>query len=140
MRRVVFDTSVLVAAVRSRLGASFELLSQLGTGLFEVVVTVPLVLEYEDALMRQVPTTGLSGEDMVNIVDYFCQVGIHQDVFFLWRPVLRDPGDDLVLEAAVAAGCEAIITHNVRDFSGAKAFGVRVLSPGAFLKELRGAK
>lgn len=138
--RVVLDTSVLVAAVRSRHGASFELLSRLGTGTFEVAVSVALVLEYEDALLRHVPASPLDEGDVRDLIDYVCSVAIRQDVFFLWRPSLRDASDDLVLELAVAAGCEAIVTHNVRDFGGSEKFGVRVLTPGKFLHELRGGK
>jgi predicted nucleic acid-binding protein len=135
--RVVLDTSVLVAGVRSRRGASFELLNRLGTGEFEVAVSVSLVLEYEDALLRHVPASPFDETDMRVLVDYVCDVAVHQEIFFLWRPHLRDPNDDLVLELAVAAGCEAIVTHNVRDFEGAEKMGVRVMTPGQFLQELR---
>jgi putative PIN family toxin of toxin-antitoxin system len=135
---VVLDTNVLVAAIRSRRGASFELLSRVGAGDFEIAVSVPLVLEYEDAMLRHRAATALSETDVRDVIDYLCSVAIQQSVFFLWRPVLRDPGDDLVLELAVAAECDAIITHNVRDFGGAGQFGLRVLTPGSFLNELRG--
>lgn len=140
MARVVLDTNVLVAAIRSRRGASFELLSRVGVGDFEIAASVPLVLEYEDAMLRHLAATALSETDVRDIIDYVCSVAIQQSVFFLWRPVLRDPGDDLVLELAVAAECDAIITHNVRDFGGAGQFGLRVLTPGSFLNELRGLK
>jgi len=137
---VVLDTSVLVAALRSRQGASFQLLSRVGTGAFDVAVSVPLVLEYEDALLRQRPSTALTEDDIGAVIDYVCSVALLQDIFFLWRPALRDPGDDLVLELAVAANCDAIVTHNIRDFAGAERFGVRVVTPGAFLNELRGSR
>lgn len=140
MIRVVLDTSVLVSGVRSRRGASFEVLSRIGTGAFEIAVSVPLVLEYEDALLRHLDATALVETDIEDIIDYICSVAIRQEIFFLWRPLLRDPGDDLVLEVAVAAGCDAIVTHNARDFVGAGGLGVRVLSPGVFLNQLRGAK
>jgi predicted nucleic acid-binding protein len=135
--RVVLDTSVLVAAVRSRRGASFELLFGLSEGEFEVAVSVALVLEYEDALLRHVSSSPLNEGDIRDLIDYVCDVAIRQAVFFLWRPALRDPGDDLVLEVAVAASCDAIVTHNVRDFRGVEKFGVRVLTPGKFLREIR---
>jgi putative PIN family toxin of toxin-antitoxin system len=138
--RVVLDTSVLVAGLRSRLGASFQILSRIGTNEFDVVVSVPLVLEYEDALSRHSTATGLSKRDLDDFIDYFCGVAIRQEIFFLWRPSLRDSGDDLVLEVAVAANCDAIVTHNTRDFSGALRFGVSVLTPGAFLRSLGGSK
>ena len=112
----------------------------MGGGHFDIAVSVPLVLEYEDALLRHVSVTPLNERDIGDIIDYVCSVAIRQEVFFLWRPFLRDPGDDLVVEVAVAANCEAIVTHNVRDFEGVGRFGLRVVTPGAFLKELRGAE
>jgi len=136
----MLDTNVLVAALHSRRGASFRLLVRVGTGAFEIAVSVPLILEYEDVLTRDLSEIGLTGEDVSAVIDYMCSVAIRQEIFFLWRPVLRDPGDDLVLEIAVAANCGAIITHNIRDFDRARQFGIRVLSPGAFLNELEGAK
>jgi predicted nucleic acid-binding protein len=136
--RVVFDTNVLVAAVRSRRGASFELLSCIGTGSFALAVSVPLVLEYEDALLRHVAESPLTEADVGDLIDYVCSTAVRQEVFFLWRPFLRDPGDDMVVELAVAAGCESIVTHNLRDFRGAERFGLKVVTPGAFLGELRG--
>jgi putative PIN family toxin of toxin-antitoxin system len=140
MSRVVLDTSVLVSAIRSRRGASFELLSRIGTGSFELVVSVSLVLEYESALLRHATVSGLGEKDVRDLLDYICEVAFGQKVFFLWRPFLRDPNDDLVLELAVAAGCDAIVTHNIRDFAGTEQMGVRVLKPAQFLQELRGAR
>ena len=140
MARVVVDTNVLVAAFQSRRGASFQLLARMGTGVFDIVVSVPLVLEYEEVLARDLASIGVGEGYVRDAIDYICSVAAHQEVFFLWRPVLRDPGDDLVLEVAVAAGCDAIITHNVRDFDRARQFGVRAVSSGTFLHELRGTK
>jgi predicted nucleic acid-binding protein len=99
---------------------------------------VSLVLEYESVLLRHVAASPMSEQDVRDLVDYVCDVGIWQEIFFLWRPHLRDSNDDLVLELAVAASCHAIVTHNIRDFSGAEQLGIRALTPGAFLHELRG--
>ena len=140
MTFVVLDTSVLVAGVRSRGGASFQLLSRIGTGAFDIAVSVPLVLEYEDALIRHLPATALSKGDVLDLIDYICSVAIRHEVFYLWRPNLRDPNDDLILELAVAANCDAIVTHNVRDFADVRRFGLRLLTSGAFLRELGGSK
>jgi putative PIN family toxin of toxin-antitoxin system len=137
MAQVVLDTSVLVAAIRSRRGASFELLSRLGSGALDIAVSVALVLEYESAMLRNKGDSPLSEDDVRALIDYVCAVAHHQRVFFLWRPFLRDPGDDHVLELAVAAGCAAIITHNIRDFQGAEKLGVRIVTPGQFVRELR---
>jgi putative PIN family toxin of toxin-antitoxin system len=130
---VVLDTSVLVAGLRSRRGASFRLLQLLREGRFEIAVSVPLVLEYEAVLMRHAAELAVRPEEVVGIVNYVCQVAHRQDIHFLWRPTLRDPEDEFVLELAVAAGCQAIVTHNLRHFQEAKSLGVQVLTPGDFL-------
>lgn len=129
----MLDSSVLVAALRSRRGASFRLLQLLRNKRFEIAVSVPLVLEYEAVLLRHATKLGVKPEDAAGVVDYLCQVAYRQDIHFLWRPTLTDPRDEFILELAVAARCAAIVTHNIRDFKGAKPFGVRVLTPGAFL-------
>jgi putative PIN family toxin of toxin-antitoxin system len=129
---VVLDTSVLVAAWRSRTGASFALLEELRDESFRIALSVPLVVEYEAVLLRHThPPRHRS--DVTALLDYLCLVGVQQQVFFLWRPLLRDPNDDMVAEVAVASQAEAIITHNVKDFDAVVKFGVRVLSPGEFL-------
>jgi putative PIN family toxin of toxin-antitoxin system len=136
---VVLDTNVLVAATRSQRGASFRLLSLVGRGRFDVTISVPLVLEYEDALLREPGATPLSETAIQDILDYVCLAALQQDIFFLWRPFLPDPKDDLVLEAAVAGRCDAIVTYNRRDFVGVEKFGLRTLLPGEFLQEIGGA-
>ena len=132
MVKVVLDTNALVAAARSRRGASFRVLSLVGTdAAFQLAVSVPLVLEYEMALKRSTP---LSDEDAEVIVDYICKVADRRRIHFLWRPFLKDPADEMVLEVAVESEAEVIVTHNLRDFEGVEErFGIRVLTPGAFL-------
>jgi len=134
--RVVVDTNVVVAGLRSRRGAAFRLLSEIGKGRFEIALSVPLVLEYEDALLRHSKVTNLGQADVDAVLDYFCKVAHPQQIFYLWRPLLPDPKDDLLLELAVAARCQSIITYNTRDFVGAERFGVGVLEPGPFLAGL----
>ena len=134
---MVLDSSVIVAALRSRRGASFELLRLLRTGAFEIAISVPLAIEYEAVLIQQADSLGLQRFDATVLVDYLCSVGKRSSVHFLWRPTLRDPDDEFVLELAVAAGCEAIVTHNIRDFSQAQRFGVQVLQPSQFLSQLK---
>jgi predicted nucleic acid-binding protein len=124
--------------MRSRRGASFELVARLGKGSFEVAVSVPLVLEHESALLRHLAASLFTEDDVRALIDYVCVVAIQQEVFFLWRPFLRDPSDDLVLELAVAAGCDAVVTHNVRDFQGAEKLGIQIITPGRFLQQMRG--
>ena len=134
--RAVLDSNVLVAALRSRNGASFQLLRLLRAGRFEVAISVPLAIQYESVLIRHAKEVELSRQEAVGLVDYFCQVAHKQEIHFLWRPTLSDPGDEFVLELAVAAGCRFIVTHNIRDFSGADRFGVSIVTPGEFLRLL----
>jgi putative PIN family toxin of toxin-antitoxin system len=134
--QIVIDTNIIIAAQRSRRGASAKLMSLVGAGLFEVHVSVPLALEYEEVLLRQRIALGLSTEDVTNLVDALCTLAHHHKICSLWRPGLRDKKDDLILEAAVAAGCGWIITYNQRDFAGAEKFGIRVVEPKGFLQEI----
>jgi putative PIN family toxin of toxin-antitoxin system len=136
-RRVVLDTNVVVAALRSRRGASYQLLSLLGEDRFEIAVSVPLMLEYEDVLARSLGEGPYSRQEIEDLLDFFCQAAHRQRIFFLWRPYLPDPKDDMVLELAVAAGCEAIVTFNTRDFVGAERLGLRIDTPGSFLRSLK---
>ena len=133
---VVLDSNVLVAALRSRRGASFQLLKLLRGGRFEVAVSVPLVLEYEAVLRRHARELGLARNEADGLVDYLCDVGYRQTIHFLWRPTLTDPRDEFILELAVAANCSAIVTHNVRDFAGASRFRLHIMKPGDFLAAL----
>lgn len=136
---VVLDTNVLVAALRSRRGASFRIVSNIGRRFFEFVLSVPLVLEYEQALLQNRPS-GVTATDIEALLDFVCSVGQLQEIFYLWRPLLRDPKNDLVLEVAVAGQCEGIVTHNRRDFAGAERFGIQVLSPSEFVDRIGAAK
>lgn len=137
MLRLVFDTNVIVSAMISRRGASFQALSLIGTGRFTPVVSVPLVLEYEDAAKRlSGDKIALAHQQIDDILDYLCAVSHHQNVFYLWRPQLSDPRDDMVLEVAVNADCHVIVTHNQRDFQKAHLFAIRIITPQTFLQEL----
>lgn len=135
MWKIVLDTNVLVAGARSRRGSSYRVLELIGPeAAFQLIVSVPLVFEYEMALKRR---TELSHEDAEGIVDYLCHVADRRRIHFLWRPFLRDPGDEMVLEVAVEAEADHIVTHNVRDFTGVEdQFGIRLITPGAFLTQL----
>jgi len=133
--KIVIDTNVFVSALRSQRGASFRLVSLLPSKTFSIAISVPLILEYEDVLSR-LGSAGITKQDIGDFIDFLCEIGQRQEVFFLWRPFLPDPSDDHVLEVAVAGGCQAIVTFNKRDFRGVEKFGLRVLDPQAFLKEI----
>lgn len=138
--QVVLDTNVVIAGLRSNRGASFRLLTELGRGRIEIALSVPLVLEYEEALGRHMGEAGLTAQDVQAVLDFFCSVARLQRVFYLWRPLLPDPSDDMVLEVAGAAQCSAVVTHNTRDFVGAERLGVKVFTPAEFLRQIGVAK
>ena len=136
---LILDTSVLIAALRSSRGASFALLRLVGAGRFEIGVTTALVLEYESVAARSLAALGLTAGDLGDLLDYLCRVGQRAAVRFRVRPSLPDPGDELVVEAAVACGAAWIVTHNVRHLAaGAARFGIEVLTPGEALRRLGG--
>ncbi len=135
-KKIVLDTNVLIAALRSRKGASFQVLKLIGRGQFDIVLSVPLFLEYEDVAKRTSRAVGLRHSDIDDILDYLCSVGQHREIFFLWRPFLKDPMDDMVLEVAVESNCDYIVTHNIKDFGGIEKFGIEAIRPGKFLRKL----
>lgn len=132
--RIVLDTNVLVAGLRSRRGASFKLLSLLGRGRYEISVSVPLMFEYEDVLNRA--ELGFDTSVVDDVLDYMCRVAHLQEIHFLWRPLLKDAKDDMVLELAVASQSSTIVTFNLGDFEAISQFGIKALTPGAFLGEI----
>jgi putative PIN family toxin of toxin-antitoxin system len=123
---------VVVAALRSPSGASAALLDQALDRRFTLLLSVPLVLEYEETCCdpAQRIVSGLSESEVETIMSALCAVGEPVRAWFLWRPQLRDPADEMVLETAVNGGADALVTFNRRDFGGAPgAFGIEVLSP-----------
>ena len=133
--QVVMDTNVLIAALRSKYGASFKLLSLVDSNHFKINLSVPLALEYEEVAKRENQQGAIPDEDIDNILDFLCRVANFHEIFFLWRPYLKDFKDDFVFELAMAAGCDIIITYNKKDFKGVEKFGIRVLTPKEFLEE-----
>ena len=132
---IVLDTNVLIAGLRSPNGASFQLLQRVGTAAFEYNLSVPLVLEYESVAKRFARELGLTFGDIDDLIDYLCREGRQREIFYLWRPFLPDPQDDMVLELAVEASAEFIVTHNLKDFRGVEQFGIQAITPSAFLRE-----
>jgi len=137
-KKIVLDTSVLVAAARSRQGASFALVSSLPNPRFQICLSVVLYTEWQAVLSR--PEHWPPGADArmaLGFIRYLASLAHLQDIHFLWRPFLRDPDDDMVLECAVAAGCAYIVTHNIKDFRRTEQLGVRAITPAEFLKILK---
>lgn len=139
MSRVVLDTDVVVAAFRSPQGASAEILRRIHARRLQMLASVALFLEYEAVLTRpqQLRAMGLRAADMRPALDELAERVVRVPGWFQWRPQVRDPGDEMVLEAAVNGGAEALITFNQRDFGGAPArFGILLATPSQFLRSL----
>lgn len=132
--KAVVDTNVIVSALRSTRGASHKLLKLLANGAYTPCVSVPLFIEYESVLKRKGLVDHLSNAEVDDFLNYFLSQSSLRQIYFLWRPYLKDPKDDLVLEVAVESECPYIITFNARDFHGVNKFGVQVVTPQEFLK------
>lgn len=129
MLKIVIDTNVIVSALKSRNGFSFKLLSIIDDKRFRVFISVPLILEYEDAVKRYKSKIKLNFTEIGNILDYICLIGEQREIFYLWRPYLKDPKDDMILELAVESECDYIISFNKKDFKGIDKFNVEVITP-----------
>lgn len=135
MLQIVLDTNVLVAGLRSRRGASFELIRLIAENRFRLNVSVALALEYEDVLKRPGLVTSLTDDEIDAFLDYVLASSTLVQSVPTLRPALRDPDDERILE--LAAQCRAtVVTHNTRDFDGAAQFGVRIKTPLHFLIQL----
>jgi putative PIN family toxin of toxin-antitoxin system len=135
--RVVLDTCILFSALRSSSGASYRIIRSLPERKFQPVVSTPVFFEYEEVLLRPGQFPHLNAEEINDFLDYFASVCEPVRINFLWRPTLPDPDDDLVLELAVSAQADAIVTYNLKDFAGTERFGVRMLSPRQFIQEIQ---
>jgi len=138
--KVVLDTSVIVSALRSRIGASAALLEMAEWRAFEVLATPALFLEYEEVVYREEHRAvhRLSGDRIDVFLRGLAAIMTPVQVYYQWRPQMRDADDEMVLEAALNGRAERIVTHNVRDFlSAVKRFELKVVTPGSFLKEIR---
>ncbi len=132
---IVIDTNVLLTALKSSRGTSFRLLSMVAGNRFRVHVSAPLIAEYEAVLKRE--GLALSMSEIDDVIDFLCSKAIGHEIFYLWRPMLKDPDDDFLLELAFKAGA-SIVTWNLADFKPANQLGVRVVTPRELLLLLEG--
>lgn len=130
---LVIDTNVLVTALKSSRGTSYKLLSIIDDNRLQLHVTTPLVVEYEAILKREIVT--MTSRDIEAVVDYLCLVASKHEIFYLWRPLLKDACDDHVLELAVKAEA-MIVTWNLRDFHAASTLGIEAVTPRELLKRM----
>jgi putative PIN family toxin of toxin-antitoxin system len=136
---VVLDTDVVVAGVLSPTGASRQLLLAAAARRFELLVSVPLMLEWEAVLKRPdiLRAAKANPEDIDVVLDQLAEACVPVDLHFLWRPRSKDPDDDMVLETAINGRADAIATFNVRHLAAAAIyFGVVVEQPGSLLWRL----
>jgi predicted nucleic acid-binding protein len=137
--RLLLDTDVVVAAMRSPRGASAELLRRIDSGKATMVLSVALALEYEATCMlaEHRLAGGLTQADVGSFLDGLIAMAEPVTSYFRWRPQLHDPGDELVLEAAVNGRASAIVTFNEKHLRDAKRiFGIDVIRPGEALRRI----
>ena len=131
--KIVIDTNVLIAALRSRKGASYKLFSLVQSGVFTPVLSLPLYLEYEEVIMRQVNSGVFLHEAGENLLDFICYNFEHQELHYQWRPMLNDPKDEMVLETLFNSRSQYLITYNKKDFTAVKELKNRILDAKEFL-------
>ncbi|HBA86187.1 MAG TPA: putative toxin-antitoxin system toxin component, PIN family [Verrucomicrobia bacterium] len=134
--RIVIDTNVFLSALRSRQGASSKLLSQVGDKRFVTCISAPLIFEYEATAKREQRPKKPAEKDIDDILDYLCAVGEAVKTSYLWRPMAKDPQDEMLVELAVAGGCGRIITFNKRDLPDVGRIGIKLQTPKEFLMEM----
>lgn len=129
--KIVLDTNILVSALRRATGPSFALMQAVRAREIQMCCSPALFLEYEDVLKRpaQLEVFGLTQRDIDDILADLASHVLPVATHYQWRPQLRDPSDEMVLEAAVNASADGIVTYNLRDFAPAATFGIPVLNP-----------
>lgn len=132
----MLDTNVLIAALRSSSGASYQILLAADRGAFQMALSVPLLAEYDDVAARPGMGITIPASAVDAIIRRIAMVAHKQQIYFLWRPILPDAKDDMVLEVAIASGATHIVTFNRKDFRLAAQFGITVLTPADFIRLL----
>lgn len=136
-RKIILDTNVLFAGLYSSSGASYQILRRIENGSILPVISTTLLFEYEDILKRKQSELDLTDQEIEAILDSICYYSEFQKIYFLWRPYLKDPKDDHVLELAVASQVNTIVTHNIKDFKGLDKFGILAITPKSMLENLK---
>lgn len=135
--RAVMDTNVLIAGLRSRNGASHELLRLVRAGLWTLVLSNTVLGEYHEVLHRESEVLGLNHSDADAYLDVICFLAEQVTLMTAWQPAATDPDDEPFVQLAREAKVEYLVTHNVQDLAGAQRFGVKVIRPGEFLRIVR---
>ena len=136
IKQIILDTNVLYSGLYSSRGASYQIIKALEEEKVKITISTTLLFEYEDVLKRKKKDLNLSDTQIDIILDNLCSLANFQKIYFLWRPCLKDPKDDHVLELAVASKSKTIVTYNIKDFKKASKFGIDILTPKELLKEI----
>jgi putative PIN family toxin of toxin-antitoxin system len=133
----VIDTNVLVSGLQSDGGYSHKLLEALPGKDFDICISVPLVLEYEAQLKKHLPPEIFTDADIDDFIDYLCKISKKTPIYYLWRPHLKNPFDDHLLELALASQSDCIVTFNKKDFRNSEQYGIHIVDPKEFLDILK---
>ncbi|AFZ46706.1 PilT protein domain protein [Cyanobacterium stanieri PCC 7202] len=134
--QIVLDTNVLVTGLQSNKGASYQLLSILNDERFQLNISPTLIVEYEDVLKRKNENLGLTYKDIDDVIDFICSIANHHQIYYLWRPLSTDPNDDFIIDLALKAQCNYIISYNKKHLKNIIKLGVDILTPKEFLQLL----
>lgn len=137
---IVIDTNVILSALKSRNGRSNQLLRIIDTGKFDFAISVPLILKYESILKKHLDRSYYLEKDIDDFIDYLCYIGKKIKLFYLWRPYLKDPHDDHILEVAIHSNSKVIVTYNKKDFKEAEHLGICSLTPAEFINKINGGE
>ena len=135
--RIVIDTNVYVAALRSSTGASYAILEMIYQRELAPLLSVPLLMEIEEVAKRPGMLPHLDSDEIEVVLNIIANRGIEQKIHFSWRPFLPDPDDDMLVELAIAGRATHIVTGNLRDLQPAKRLGLVVLTPTEFIRSIR---
>lgn len=134
--KIIIDTNVLVSGLKSKLGASYKLLSSLNDNRIQLFLSNSLLFEYEEVLKRNHELVNLEYNEIDSLLDDICSIASTKNIFFLWRPTTSDPDDDFIVDLAVASNIDYIITFNISNFLNAKKMNIKVITPKEFLQIL----
>ena len=132
--QIILDTNILIAAFRSKRGAANLLLDKVKDSRWQINVSTPLLLEYEDVLKRPEMNDFIAESDVDIFLNGLCTIAKCHDIFYLWRLLAKDPNDAFILELAVRINANFIITYNAKDFSAAADFDIKLVTPKEFLQ------
>ena len=135
---VIIDTNVLLSGLKSQNGKAYLLLQKLLDDEIKIAISVPLILEYEAILKKQLDRSIFSDADIDDVINYICKIGTQIKIYYLWRPFLKDPYDDHIIEVALTGHCKYIITYNKKDFIEARKLGIEAVTPYEYMKLLGG--